>query len=100
MLRRPTRSTRTDQLFPYTTLFRCVDVTDIEARAVTGETAGAQRRETPLVRQPGDRVGLVHELRQLRGPEELLQRRHHGPDVDQALRRDRDRKSTRLNSSH
>ncbi len=33
-------------------------------------------------------VGLVHELRQLGGPEELLDGRHHGPDVDQGLRRD------------
>src|SRR5262245_10265994 len=35
------------------------------------------------------RVRLVHELRQLRGAEELLQRRHDGPNVDDRLRRDR-----------
>ena len=39
--------------------------------------------------RPGERVRLVHELRQLRGAEELLQRRHDGPDVDDRLRRDR-----------
>ena len=39
--------------------------------------------------QPRQRVGLVHELRQLRGAEELLQRRDHGPDVDDGLRGDR-----------
>ena len=39
--------------------------------------------------QAGERVRLVHELRQLRGAEELLQRRDHGPDVDDRLRRDR-----------
>ena len=39
--------------------------------------------------QPGQRVRLVHELRQLRGPEELLDRGHHGADVDQGLGRDR-----------
>ena len=36
-----------------------------------------------------ERVGLVHELRQLRGAEELLDRRDHGPDVDERLGRDR-----------
>ncbi len=41
------------------------------------------------MRQPGQRVGLVHELRELAGAEELLDRRHHRPDVDQGLRRDR-----------
>ncbi len=39
--------------------------------------------------EPGQRVGLVHELRELRGAEELLQRGHHGADVDDRLRRDR-----------
>ena len=39
--------------------------------------------------QARQRVGLVHELRQLRGAEELLDRRHHRADVDQGLRRDR-----------
>ena len=68
---------------------RRVDVTDLHAGAVAGETTRAERGEAPLVRQTGDRVGLVHELAELRGPEELLQRRHHGADVDQRLRRDR-----------
>jgi hypothetical protein len=41
------------------------------------------------VGQARERVGLVHELRQLRSAEELLDRRHHGPDVYQCLRSDR-----------
>src|SRR6476646_2881983 len=41
------------------------------------------------MREAGQRVGLVEELRQLRGAEELLQRRDHGPDVDDCLWRDR-----------
>ena len=41
------------------------------------------------MREAGQRVRLVHELRQLRGAEELLQRRHDRPDVDDRLRRDR-----------
>ena len=39
--------------------------------------------------QPVERVRLLHELRQLRRAEELLQRGHDGPDVDDRLRRDR-----------
>ena len=39
--------------------------------------------------QTVERVGLLHELRQLRGAEELLQRGHDRPDVDDRLRRDR-----------
>ena len=35
------------------------------------------------------RVHLVHELRQLGRSEELLDRGHHGTDVDERLRRDR-----------
>jgi len=37
-----------------------------------------QCRETTLVRQTGQRVVLVHELAELGGREELLDRRHHG----------------------
>ena len=39
--------------------------------------------------QAGKRVRLVHELRELRGAEELLQRRDDRTDVDDRLRRDR-----------
>jgi hypothetical protein len=41
------------------------------------------------VGQTRERVVLVHELRQLRRAEELLDRRDDGADVDQGLRRDR-----------
>src|SRR5437764_1070840 len=60
-----------------------------DRRALAREAAGAERRETAAVREAGERVRLVHELRQLRGAEELLQRRDHRPDVDDRLRRDR-----------
>ena len=39
--------------------------------------------------EAGEAVRLVHELRELRGAEELLHRRHHGADVDDRLRGDR-----------
>ena len=66
-----------------------VHVAHLDRRALARQAAGAERREPAPVRQPGQRVRLVHELRQLRGAEELLQRRHDGPDVDDRLRRDR-----------
>ncbi len=66
-----------------------VHVADLEARAVTREATGAQRGQPALVGQTGERVGLVHELRELRGAEELLDGGDDRPDVDQGLRRDR-----------
>src|SRR3546814_20837034 len=77
LIRRPPRSTRTDTLFPYTTLFRSLH---------------------PVRRQALDervQVALEHALRGLRGHvAALLQGR--APAVVLHL----DRKSTRLNSSH
>ena len=62
---------------------------DLDRGALARQPAGAERREAAAVGQAGQRVGLVHELRQLRGAEELLQRRHDRADVDDRLRRDR-----------
>ena len=66
-----------------------VHVAHLDRRALTGQAAGAERRQAAAVGQAGQRVGLVHELRQLAGAEELLQRRHDRADVDDRLRRDR-----------
>src|SRR3546814_9976797 len=121
MIRRPPRSTRTDTLFPYTTLFR----------------SAARRR--PLARRGGLRLGLPDPqlaararagVRWVRGEPDRLQppvdvRRPRGfaarvvlktpPPAGAmfslrpppgsarsatAIRAARDRKSTRLNSSH
>ena len=65
-----------------------VDVTHLETGALAREPAWPERREAPLVGQARERVVLVHELGQLRGAEELLDRGDHGPDVDQGLRGD------------
>src|SRR3546814_4822541 len=54
MIRRPPRSTRTDTLFPYTTLFR----SDTEA-------------ETLLLRRPGDEPGQIKLVRLWRAPVQL-----------------------------
>src|SRR6516165_8571575 len=66
-----------------------VHVADLEARPLPGQATEAQGAQPALVGQAGQRVGLVHELGELAGAEELLDGRHHGPDVDQGLRRDR-----------
>ena len=69
---------------------RRVNVADVESGAIAAQTARTQGREPALVRQLSQRVGLVHELRQLTATEELAHRRHHWPGrADQTLRRDR-----------
>src|SRR3712207_8822484 len=75
MIRRPPRST----LFPYTTLFRS------RARRLHLERPRLLQREA----QRGERRGQPGRREQQR----LLEPRRRGPDR-------RDRKSTRLNSSH
>src|SRR3546814_11958045 len=93
MIRRPPRSTRTDTLFPYTTLFR--------SRVRRVELDEPVQR----VHRLGVVVGLVERIRRhqlgLRRPDrvgvlalDLVEQR--GGLLELAL----DRKSTRLNSSH
>ena len=65
-----------------------VDVADLEACTLTGQAARAQCGQTALVRDACGKVGLVHELGQLGGAEELLDGRHDRADVDEGLRRD------------
>src|SRR3546814_6139293 len=80
MIRRPPRSTRTDTLFPYTTLFRSVDVDGGGRRnAVLGEIVHQDRRA----------VGI--EQLALQGGEtmELLRRRseEHTSELQSLMRR-------------
>src|SRR3546814_15120338 len=103
MIRRPPQSTRTDTLFPYTTLFRSVAVAvrfpllELVAHLLVGNRAGG------TVDLLADGVDLV-EQRQLLVVERLEvgspavgQRDHLVSEFLGALG---DRKSTRLNSSH
>src|SRR3712207_7205407 len=76
MIRRPPRST----LFPYTTLFRSVDARE--------DVAQQPRRDDARNRADREHLGVA--LEQL-----LL-----GQPAQDRLRQIRDRKSTRLNSSH
>src|SRR3546814_12461518 len=92
MIRRPPRSTRTDTLFPYTTLFRstCEERTPlVSTRVVIAEDEAIIRldlKET-LEEEGYDVVGETG-----RGDEAVQLVRDLAPDLD--------RKSTRLNSSH
>src|SRR3546814_18211698 len=90
MIRRTPRSTRTDTLFPYTTLFRSED--EIDPGLGIAEQIGDPAR------QKGEhRFAPGHVEHQHRDPR--LERKG-GADDTQADRAAVDRKSTRLNSSH
>src|SRR3712207_7693836 len=85
MIRRPPRST----LFPYTTLFRSASMRsadDVEADGIRDRVADGAGR--PL-------RDLSHQL-----VEAALHVQRHGLELHGVLVGDRDRKSTRLNSSH
>ena len=72
----------------HTAIVAVMHVTDLHVGTLTGQAAGAQSGQTPLVGQLRQGVGLIHELAQGAGAEELLDGRRNGPDVDEALGRD------------
>src|SRR3546814_1239363 len=111
MIRRPPRSTLTDTLFPYTTLFRS---RDHDSRQSRGDLAG--RRPPPHRLVVGFTVGLRADGGLRRGPQRFCpagaavlparlrggkpHRVRGGGAPARAHRSRRDRKSTRLTSSH
>src|SRR3546814_8836132 len=116
MIRRPPRSTRTDTLFPYTTLFRsCIAGHPAEpqhqhCRRHAGQTPcdGAPRifRLSPASCIERNDNGLVRLLRTLFSPDEYLiemlfiEAPAGGRKAQIFEVIVQDRKSTRLNSSH
>src|SRR3546814_5223700 len=68
MIRRPPKSTRTDPLFPYTTLFRSV------AAAVAVGRRGVEQR---IAFERLGQIGLEFEVRQRQQLDRLLQLRCH-----------------------
>ena len=64
-------------------------VAHFEAGTLARQAARPERRDAALVRDFRQRVVLVHELRQLRGAEELLDRGRHRLGVDHLLRHQR-----------
>src|SRR3546814_7587804 len=105
MIRRPPRSTRTDTLFPYTTLFRSIAQDRFDSRDVAANLPHARRvlelatgpleaQVELLLAQPDQRLlQLVSGL----GPHIFSL---HDLMLLTAQAGDEDRKSTRLNSSH
>src|SRR3546814_11866823 len=94
MTRRPPRSTRTDTLFPYTTLFRSrfrkEDMVEVARQQFRGPPSQGQRRFMDEAAEHD-----VRHARELPG--------HRRPDMRMVVAvagGPPDRKSTRLNSSH
>src|SRR3546814_7155505 len=110
MIRRPPRSTRTDTLFPYTTLFRSTQV-DCNDATLAGERRGDVRPpvgvRSPTMHEheaapPWLTPGQVVDGGTLDVDEAIGER--HGQSTPEPFRSVRvhrgDRKSTRLNSRH
>src|SRR3546814_15641966 len=98
MIRRPPRSTRTDTLFPYTTLFRSSALCRVEFRRDLGISIqrlllGEQARPRAQHIAPELRLPFID-------PQQIVL--HRGTEIGrpQQVRAAEDRKSTRLNSSH
>ncbi len=68
---------------------RWVNVADFESSAFARQTARAEGRKAALVSDFAERVGLVHELAELRTAEEFADRGHHRLGVDQVVRHSR-----------
>src|SRR3546814_21056891 len=115
IMRRPPRSTPTDTLFPYTTLFRSVRQqfvgevarggdahVDDEGAALPGEPRPILVGEPlALARDEADRRAVIAMCeRQHRFRRAAERRRHARDDLDGQAGGAKDRKSTRLNSSH
>src|SRR3546814_6122999 len=65
MIRRPPRSTRTDTLFPYTTLFRSDGGAGLVlVHPARGEQAGGPRHLLVADAQPAGRLEVVHQAAQ------------------------------------
>src|SRR3546814_19491416 len=93
MIRRPPRSTRTDTLFPYTTLFRSHESAVLALPLLDhGRGRGLEGGPVDLV---DGKLGVGLELGEVLGGGLLRQ-----PALQLAGLLGRDRKSTRLNSSH
>src|SRR3546814_10942023 len=97
MLRRPPRSTRTDTLFPYTTLFRSWVYIDVRGRDVGSVVADLQDAVAREIKPPAG-VSIA-----FAGQFEYMQRAAERLKIVVPLTLAiifADRKSTRLNSSH
>src|SRR3546814_14879407 len=101
MLRRPPRSTRTDTLFPYTTLFRSHGLQGLVGQFVQRLQIFAHRPRAHAEYRVVDRpvIGLAHRADAVERPA-LRDEAAGAGDVAVEAGARQDRKSTRLNSSH
>src|SRR3546814_17232653 len=98
MLRRPPRSTRTDTLLPYTTLFRSALVADNIVRQTEDALAEEVRPFAEMLVEQRRARRLEEDQAAARNRRRLVE--PEGPVRQARTRIDQDRKSTRLNSSH
>src|SRR3546814_19106589 len=99
MMRRPPSSTRTATLVPYTTLCRSSQPPRLRLIAVVREQGGAAAAERPVY--PGLDRPHLQSVAELRGLWSRLDDFPCGLAIRQhRVDADRDRKNTRLNSSH
>src|SRR3546814_5803514 len=106
MIRRPPRSTRTDTLFPYTTLFRSCSppVSDLLPQQQLVLELLRMSGDIAVTEQPQQTI-LWRTLRECRAKgwittTEVSPEVHSVALTPRGRRRVEDRKSTRLNSSH
>src|SRR3546814_8172782 len=99
MIRRPPRSTRTDTLFPYTTLFRSDEAVEVRVARVGPLGPGGDIRGDVVAGEGARAVGADQEIARV-GRAVGEGRGHRGAVVVDADEPHADRTSTRLNSSH
>src|SRR3546814_19703658 len=98
MIRRPPRSTRTVTLFPYTTLFRSTAGNRLPMSAHGAHPKGSGMRLRSLLFVPGDRPERFEKAAASGTDAVILDLEDSVSPANKA--KARDRKSTRLNSSH
>src|SRR3546814_7401795 len=102
MIRRPPRSTRTDTLFPYTTLFRSIQISTVAIQNVQPPEQ-VQAAFDDAVKTGQDRERQINEGNAYASkgiPEAEGQASRMTEDAEGYSAKIIDRKSTRLNSSH
>src|SRR3546814_2598252 len=88
MIRRPPRSTRTDTLFPYTTLFRSPAAADRPALSggPQGAAHAARREPRAAAAQPVPRPGAVHLQRRPRHADPQGRSEEHTSELQSLMR--------------
>src|SRR3546814_11548548 len=98
MIRRPPRSTRTDTLVPYTTLFRSNVDEDLAKRVAAGLAIDLPPKEkparAPIDLKPSDALSIQ------KNADDMMEGRKVAIPFAEGSDKAVDRKSTRLNSSH